>query len=409
MRAKALIIFLYTGLVLSLPAISQKIDDGIVDVRGVDLSTQVIRLSGTWEFYPAQLLAPNEIATASRKYALFPATWKNIDFATYHLRALVDKDKFRKGMAIDMPAVFSAYTLWINGKFTGINGKAGTTKETTAPGVRPSVYTFDISSDTIDFVLQIANFYHAIGGTQESIYLSSQERMEARVSAIKTTDYILFITLIIIGITSLCFYYVTYKNKAPFLCLSLFVFVWCIRSAFCNQYRILDWIDIDWFLMKRIEYCGIYFTTIMALLFLSSLFPQDFTNKKLKAAFIIICSLFSLFTLFTEPLTFTRYLWLYLTVSIGLVAYVIYIIIKAFVHERGGAAIMLISIFGGALAFGYVIVAYVGLIELNMLVYNIGFITLYAFLTVSMSVRISKMDAITESDVLTMEHFYRKD
>jgi hypothetical protein len=68
---------------------------------------------------------------------------------------------------------------------------------------------------------------------------------------------------------------------------------------------------------------------------------------------------------------------------------------------------MLISILLGAITFGYVVLSYLGVLEINMMFYNFSFMILYTMLTISMSVRLAKMNFINENDVLTFDQMYK--
>src|SRR6185369_2695487 len=100
---------------------------------------------------------------------------------------------------------------------------------------------------------------------------------------------------------------------------------------------------------------------------------------------------------------------IYLGFSTIILMYVLTVIAKAFAESRGGSAMMLVTMFFGSIAFGYAIVCYLAFFEINMIIFNCSFILLGILLSYSVSVRLSKMDYLAETSVLTMEHFFPVD
>lgn len=379
-----------------------------LDLRDQNQWKERISLNGNWAFYPNELVDPAGRKSLAKQLN-FPSTWKEYDFATYQIQLLIPSNLRSEKLAIDVPPMFSSYALFVNGELIGENGKVGATKEKTQPEWRPAIYIIENHSDTLTLTLQIANFYNSRGGGLKSIYIGTADVVNHHADLIKKTDYALFSCLILLGLILLLMYYIKHSYRNPFLYLSLFVLVWAARSFSSNQYRILEWFDIPWGLLVKLEYMSIYFTMITALLFLSSLFSADFKNKYFKIGFISLCLFFAAFTLITDPIIFTRYLLFFLSVGIFLIVYLIVVLSNAFVNDRAGSTIMLITLLLGAITFGYVIFAYLGYTETNMLIYNFSFIILFTLLAISMSVRLSKLAGHDESDILTFDQLYKDD
>jgi hypothetical protein len=155
----------------------------------------------------------------------------------------------------------------------------------------------------------------------------------------------------------------------------------------------------------RVEYLSLMFTTVFALLFIASLFQSDF-KKWVRVITMVIGAIFScsLFVLPSE--IFVPAVWIYLGFSTLVLIYILVVIIKAFVDDRGGATMMLVTMFAGSLTFGYVIGCFLGYIEINMLIYDCSFVVLAILIVISVSVRLSRIDRLSETSVLTLEHFF---
>lgn len=403
-------IFIFFVLLMVVCSRADAQPDGWLDLREASLSEKEVSLEAKWELYPNHFITSSSLPNPDKRIAVFPAIWKShekIDFGTYRLKIILPFTARDTELALQVPNFYSSYALWQDDNLLGKNGEPGSTKESTTPAWNPDVYYFTPTSDTLELILQIANFYHVNGGTRKSIRLAEAEWTKNKMKWIEVTDYMLLITLLTIGVVCLCLSYLMSENRSPFLFLSFFVLSWALHSSCSNQYRIQSWISISWEWLIKLEHLTIFFTIITALLFVSSLFPKDFNSRVLKLLFPGLAVLFSIFALLTEPVIFTDYLVTYMAVAICLIAYVIFVIAKAFVYERAGSTIMLVSILLGAITFGYVVLSYLGLLEINMMFYNFSFMILYTMLTISMSVRIANMNFTNENDVLTFDQMYK--
>ncbi|MBT1703380.1 7TM-DISM domain-containing protein [Chryseosolibacter indicus] len=383
---------------------------GLIDLREASLSDNAEALDGYWDFYPNHLFTYNSFDDKFRTSFAFPDVWKadsTIDFGTYRVRVIIPESARNTRLGVEVPHFFSSYSLWLKDSLLGTNGTPGTTRETTIPEWKPSVFYFEAKDDTLELILQVSNFYHATGGTRKSIRIAEASLLKDKMNLIMVTDYMLIVMLVTISLISLGFYYIIRDYRSPFLFLSFFVLAWALHSCCSNMYRIQDWITVPWLWLVKLEHLSIYFTIVTALMFVSSLFPKDFNSKVLKIVFTVLSALFSMFALLTEPVTFTAYLFVYMLAAICLIIYVIIVIAKAFVYERAGATLMLATILLGALTFGYVVLSYLGVIEINILVYNFSFVILYTLLAVSMGVRLFMMNLTEENEMLTFDQLYK--
>jgi 7TM diverse intracellular signalling len=189
--------------------------------------------------------------------------------------------------------------------------------------------------------------------------------------------------LIFIAVVSLLSYL---KQQHPvFIYFSLFCIAWALRSVFSNEYlAVQKFPSTAWVWVVRIEYLTLYLSTLFGLLFVTKLFPKDY-SKFFKSTFTSIALVFTVLTIATQPIFFTSYVQIYLAFSATVLVSTIIILIKAFINDRQGASTMLGSIFISALLFAYVILAYQNVLVLSKLIFNIGF--LLVFLTLSAGIR----------------------
>jgi len=376
----------------------------ILDASYKSLETEPIELI-QWSQFTNQFLLDVKTWPKSDGKVVLESASKQVSFGTFAIEVIVSSSYKNANLAIEVPVIFTSYQLYANSKLIGSLGKIGPNVQACLPQTRPAVYFFKTNKDTIQILLEAASFYPSTGGIHSSVRLGLAESILQKNESIKIMDYVLFIILLIIALVSVCFYYIRFEHRSVFLFQFLFGSAWLVRSLFAYYYRILDWLDLSWETQMRIEYLSMIFSTILGLLFIASLFPQDF-KKIAKMLALTICTAFSISVLYLPPAIFISYASIYLGFSCLVLTYVLFVIMRAFLDNRGGSTIMLITIFIGCLTFGYVIISYLGFLEMNMIVYNVGFVILWIMLVSSVSVRLSKIDRLSESNVLTMEHFF---
>ena len=115
-----------------------KVQNGVLNCTDWNFEKDgYITLNGEWEFYWQQLISPKDFKNPAKyqpEYLPFPNLWSNLEingellpntgYATY--RITFRTDSIIPLLAIEMPDVYSAYRLWLNGKVIAENGEVGT-------------------------------------------------------------------------------------------------------------------------------------------------------------------------------------------------------------------------------------------------------------------------------------------
>ena len=60
-----------------------------------------------------------------------------------------------------------------------------------------------------------------------------------------------------------------------------------------------------------------------------------------------------------------------------------YLAVYAFVNDRHGAALLLLNILAGSILFMYVILSYTGVVRFNQVIFDLGFLAVFGFASVS--------------------------
>lgn len=353
---------------------------GLLDARNASLNDSRISLSGTWLWKDGVLAEPND--SVDWQSTEFPAVWNKvrsnksgIGVATYKLQVILPSGA-PESMAMQLPQMYSGYKVWINGVAVGSNGTPGTSRETTTPQWLPQVVSFKHTSDTINIHLQIANFHHDTGGCKDPIYIGEEKELR---NFHAYTQYSKMAEAGVLLVLFIAFMIVFLKNpsKRVIVYFALLSLTWAIRSVFSNDYlAIVFFPDFDWTWMVRIEYLSLYLTMIWAILFLSRLFKNE-GNQIIKYLLVILNVGYLVFTLFTDPTSFTKWLMVYLVTSAVLLVYGAAIAMIALVNERKGAAYITTSVMLGLAIFSYDIFTYEGWFAYNSFLFSAAYVALF--------------------------------
>jgi hypothetical protein len=389
-------------------------ENGILDARTFDFTSDRLPLSGSWIWFDNELLSPEEISKSKGVGSVFPKLWNEArasqtgtGYATYSLNVIIppSEDEY----AIDIPQVYSSYRLWVNGTLVAENGKVAILEDQSKPQWLPQSVSFEPKSDTLHLVLQIANFHHHKGGLKDPIYLSSKKVIEKKESLNNLGYWIQFGALFLISIAFLIIYFL-YDRKKIIIYFSLLCLSWAIRTLFSNQYLFIQLVpDFDWSLMVRIEYLMLFFTMIWAILYLGRLFPKE-GNQMLKYILVTANSLFIAFTILTPPIIFTHWLNIYLFGSGVLLLFATYMVLKALVNEQVGSGLLTFSTLLSLLLFAYDIFTYEGLFNYNAILFSSGYVLLFSLMGFALLLQLNIIKGKTrQTTILTYADLYKDD
>ncbi len=259
--------------------------DGVLDLRAWDFSRDgSLRLDGPWQFYWNQLLIGDDFKSAPGPSGLLnlPGNWNRFmvagqpigadGFAT--LRLVVLRRPGPEVLALGVSDIFSAYSLFVNGRRVGGRGQATDRPETTRPLVAPDIYEFAGEADRLEIVLFVANFHH-FRGLVESITLG--QAAQVRESRERRIAFEMFVigALIIMGVYHLFLYLLRTEDRSP-----LYFGIFCLMVA---TYTLLTGMRYLIHLIPEaghrfhwtLNFLGFTIAPGVFLLFLRSIFPGE--------------------------------------------------------------------------------------------------------------------------------------
>ncbi len=382
-----------------------------LDARQWDFTNR-LPLKGNWSFMENKLVSPEDMNPRDFNTMTFPSLWndyradgKGMGCATYALNVLLPDTITR--LALEIPQLYSSYNVWVDGQKIISAGVTGCEKDNTEPRWVYQMVSFKAKSDTLRIILQLANFHHHKGGAKNPIYLGADHSIRSHFNWSIGSNAVEAFILFAEGIFFLIFY--KRNQKHVILYFALICVTWSIRSVFSNIYPVaLIFPEFSWTWLVKLEYITLYLTVIWAALFFMTLFKET-SNKIFIYLPIVLNVFFVLFTLLTPAAIFTRWVSLYLIVAVIVILYGVVLIVRALINDEQGSWFLMISIWVGVLIFGYDIAAYQSSFPYNIVLLNIGYVTIFILTTIALLFHLGIFKSkVVENSVLTINDLYGK-
>jgi len=335
-------------------------ENGVLDLRDWDFEQDgILKLNGDWEFYWAQLLAPEDFSGATPPpptgFINVPGPWnghlvngKSLagdGYATYRLIVLLNDSPSQtetQFLAVKTPIILAtAHNFYIDGQLAGSAGSVGSTAETMTPQVIPYIVTFVPDTNRVEIIVQLSNFYYHNGGIIEPIYFGPQAQINNFHQQRLGFDLFLMGSILIMGLYHLNLFGLRRQDKSP-----LYFGLYCLanvgRSLIMSQPQLFPYLaSISWAALTPALFLLLHIEFATLALFTYSLFPQEFPKRSLRimlgfAAIFVVLSLFAPSRIYTNLLPMILY-------GILVSLYIVYVVGLAAVRQREGAIIFLIG------------------------------------------------------------------
>lgn len=278
------------------------IEDGVLDLRGVDLeSARPFALDGQWRFYPSRLLTEEEVKSetlASRPIQV-PGDWRSAldagggassyGYGTYRLRILTDP--------LDKPVTFwlnriqSASVVSMNGFSEGTIGRVAATRDAYVPQSISFTATYDGEDATeIDLLVQVSNFDHPFqGGITRSVLFGAQSSVDfARLYSIGF-QLVTFIVLLLHGLYAFTLYLFNRRDRT-FLLFSLLTLTAGLTITSDHDNLLLLWLPIDFAWGLKIRLFSYMWLSYMILMLYKRFIPEPSWRSGLRVYTASLCA-----------------------------------------------------------------------------------------------------------------------
>jgi hypothetical protein len=191
MYVRSVILFTFLATAGSLLARPDKPADTL-DLSTADFSKgNIIDVEGPWEFYWKRFIEPEEARSHPKKESDAVVSgsiaWTDLSvhgeqlgsdgFATYRLKVRLPKDCPQLGLSIAHQ--FSSYRLFVDHREMARSGMPGTTSESTMHSRKDNTVFFQPTSQDLEIMFHVANFYNYRGGLTGGIQLGSSESIQS--------------------------------------------------------------------------------------------------------------------------------------------------------------------------------------------------------------------------------------
>lgn len=330
--------------------------NGVIDLRAVDLKTSnPIRLDGQWEFYWHELLEPAAIRSRQNRPALagftaVPHTWANTvsndekldgnGYATYRLVIKVAEDA--DVIALQIPTIYTAHKLWINGALAEEEGVVGKSAAETVPRYFGKVVPLQAVNGQIELVFQVANFMHFRGGIWESVRFGDYDRLTTAYDRGVLFDLGTFGVLFSMGLLHLIFFLIRRQEKAA-LYFGAFCLLFSLRTLVAGSVLLARFSEgLSQEAILKVEYLALYLGFAMYAGFVSAMFPT--TMPRLGWRIILGFSLAeSLLVALTPARIFSHMLLPYQLFMVLAIICLLYVLGKAALDRNHAALVIAIS------------------------------------------------------------------
>lgn len=321
-----------------------KAHEGVLDLRQVGgLKEGDITLNGEWLFYPGQLLDGTEKTSTQEYIATVPGNWQSViepylhqgafGYGTYRLKILLDAEgESAQQIALRVPLIRTAHTLFVNGVQIGSNGVVSTSAGQYTPQVEPYISHTEISGSEVNIDVQVANYDFAnSGGMIEPIQIGS---MDAIYQSQQRNVAFEFGILVVFGFLSMIFGFMHYQSsRSGWIYMSLFFISMMVTSSYQGT-RLLFWLWPD---LTYATGFIVYFLSIVGLTFWMFMFVacqlETVIRRWVRYAVYIFNAVF-IILLFVLPIEMVSHLVVVLVIqNVAVYSYSLVILLRSF---RGG-------------------------------------------------------------------------
>ncbi len=398
-RISVPIVFIFFGILLLVPETTLAQPEavrGTIDLRTTNFEEDdAIPLTGSWEFYWNQLIEPNDTFSSNdKKFIQFPDIWNkdeeldSFGFATYRLKILLPNSP--PPLAFSLPDFYTSYNFYVDGVLLASNGTVADNAEDYVPKWLPiTASLYDYQKDSLEIVLQIANFKHHKGGARLPIYIGSNKQLVNSRELNLGYAFILTGALIMGGLFFLGLYMFG-RNEKPILYFSLFCLCYSYRifgTALYPLHLLLS--DIPWIYTLRAEYISLYLSPVLFGLFLKHLYPAE-SSKIAIYVFHTFFLVLAAIALIFPPYYFTQLITPFFIMGPLYIGYASWVFANAVIRKRQGSKYALASGVVLFVVFILNLLEYYVVIKENLFINVLGYLSFFFLQSLILSERFGK-------------------
>lgn len=316
---------------------------GLLDISQKEMHTRAVKLEGQWEFYWLQLLSPEDFPQREVFYAELPSLWNGMKwdgrqltgqgYATYRLKVVLPGNSYGLGMKVY--DTYCSFRMFINGQLVAQNGEPGIDKQHAAPFWESRLIALPDRPDTLDCVLQVANFWTSKGGVYRAPELADLQFLQHEDSVEWGMDIFLTGSFFMSGLLFLALYLFTKEDRSV-LYFALFCLAYSYRIIGTSPYYLHRFLhQLSWFVTIRLEYGTLSLSVAFFSLYIFHLYPEE-NNRTLVRVLFWISMIYTGIIAVMPPQFFSAILPYYLWLLFFYIGYAFYVFVKAYQRRRYG-------------------------------------------------------------------------
>ncbi|GGA34534.1 ATP-binding protein [Paenibacillus physcomitrellae] len=334
-------------------------EEGILDLTQVHVSKSPVKLEGEWAFYWQELLSPEDIQNRlardrnNDRWISIPGSWlgykldgqklKGTGFSTFRLVIKLSEQDRNERLALRLPTIFHAYKLWVNGELLAEVGVVGQDKSSVTPQLATKMVFFQPANDTVELVMQVANFHHKRGGITKVIELGGSDVLTVRTHLNIAGEMFVTASLLVIGIYHLMLFVLRRKDKSP-LYFGLFTLLFGIRSLLVGDHFLTQlWPSFPWEIQFKMEYLTLCSGGFIITMYSNCIFPNS-VSRWFRLGSQIVTGALCLVVLASPALFYTQLLTV---IGVVVVLHMLYLMVglvqSAVRHMEGALFFLLVS------------------------------------------------------------------
>lgn len=261
--------------------------DGVLDIRETDFSSDVYHLVNNWDYYPGQLLSPDAFADPAA------APGKDDDSpiddvkGTYRLRILAKPNAY---LTVCSFSIDYSTRIFVNGAEVRNIGFVSDDPAQAVPRVRyVTLPLYFGQSGEIEIVYQYANYVHNDGGFIQNTLISTPENIDEYQRGLTLNA-----TVISGGLLMLCFYFLlcaAFQKNREYAALAACCLVIAMRNQFFSVQHLMP-PTLSFYIEYRLVILDVSWIPMLTVLLFAVFFRQS-AGKKTLLCFACLCLVLS--------------------------------------------------------------------------------------------------------------------
>ncbi|MCD1258689.1 histidine kinase [Paenibacillus athensensis] len=311
-----------------------------------------VELSGEWDFYWQQLLAPEQLQLSGPEDTMrVPRLWNGVTaagkevtgkgFATYHIR--IETEPTWEYLAVRLPAIPSAYRMWVDDRLVALRGAVGSSRDSSSPCAIAEVVNLHRQGGAFTITLQVSNFDLQRGGLPAAPLLGTEQQLQSGYTREMIGQLFLIGCTFMMGLYHLGVFALRRRERSM-LYFGLFCLLVGFRAFFTGGYLLHAlFSDMGWLTALKIEYLSSCLSVMCGFCFVHAIYPNELPRMFVRLGLTFTLLVGALITVMPAHV-FTGLDWLLQGFTVLALLGVMFAVGRAVRQKREGAGVTAIGV-----------------------------------------------------------------